>query len=195
MLEDNPNSKKYGKHIRMQGILICNLVFIAIPCKTFTPVYVFRLVHVSVSLEFRHRFAFWLDYFLWEALEDLFWRKIVTNCNIHKTSIHTFRITYLGEVSIILKERFCSVHIVMHVKATLSEKKSLILSVKWHLILYCKQNVKDIYTVSQFFGLNINWNDNLVTLYTFVFVGALFVPFKCILKLTIKPHVTILERR
>ena len=56
---------------------------------------------------------------------------------MHKTSIHSFGITYLREVAIILKESCCSVHVAMRVKATLSEKKkkneSLILSVKWPL--------------------------------------------------------------
>ena len=63
------------------------------------------------------------------------------------------------------------------------------------LRLYCKQEVKDTYAVSQFFGFVItskkcnilvfNWNDNLLTnifsipyaLYIFVFLNALFVTF------------------
>ena len=73
MLEDNPNSKKYGKHIRMQGILICNLVFIVIPCKTFTPVYVFQLLHVPCHLNFCIDLLFgWITFFdrLWKTSSE-----------------------------------------------------------------------------------------------------------------------------
>ena len=35
----------------------------------------------------------------------------------------------------------------------------------------------------------------ITTLYTFVFLNALFIPFTCILKLTIKPYVITLQRR
>ena len=42
--------------------------------------------------------------------------KLTTKCNVHKTRIHTFRITYLTEVTINLKESSCSVHVVMLVK-------------------------------------------------------------------------------
>ena len=65
-MKDNSNRKIYGKHIPIQVMLICNLVlqFTAITAKTFSALYVFKLVHVSMSLELRHPFDFWLDYSL-----------------------------------------------------------------------------------------------------------------------------------
>lgn len=55
VMEDNPESKLYGKHIRMQWMLIFNLVlkFVGIT----SPLYTFELVPISLPLEFRLRFG------------------------------------------------------------------------------------------------------------------------------------------
>ena len=64
-MEENSESKIYRKHIQMQ---VCFVIWFSnlerLTSKIFSPLYGFELVHISLSLEFRHRFAFRLGYSL-----------------------------------------------------------------------------------------------------------------------------------
>ena len=95
------------ENIWTQVMLTCNLVllFVAITCKTFPPLYIFELVLVSVSFEFRQRFVFLVRLFF-TGLVRPFLKKNKQQ-NVMWTQL-VFR--YLGEVVMILKESSCAGH-------------------------------------------------------------------------------------
>ena len=129
IIEDNPESKIYRKHVRMQVMLIviwfCNLL--RLTSKTFSPLCGFELVHISLSLEFRHRFAFRLDYSLTGLVRPLL--KINKQHNVIFTKLaFTFFVIYIWEECYNSEGKFLSrTHRIVRESYTLKSKmKSLI---------------------------------------------------------------------
>ena len=84
----------------MQIILIYNLIlqFVAITSKTFSPLYALELVHISLSFEFRHRFAFRLDYSLTSLIRLLLKKNKQQNVILTKLLFTFFAIDILKKL-------------------------------------------------------------------------------------------------